>query len=213
MMSENKKKLAEFLKERRQAKNLSLEKLSDLTKIMVYYLEALEAGQFEKLPASVYRTGIFKRLAKFLEIDENEIIQMYQQDVQSVEMSPNKNIIKPQKTSRFVLTPRKLAIFFGVLLLVLLSVYLWYQFRFLVGPPNLVVDLKEDLVVRQESLTIKGKTDNGVGLTINGESVYIAPSGDFSKDVQLASGINIIEIKAINNFGKSTKIIRQIFRQ
>jgi cytoskeletal protein RodZ len=213
MKSENKKNLAEFLKERRQAKNLSLEKLSDLTKIMVYYLEALEAGQFEKLPASVYRTGIFKRFAKFLEVDENEIIQMYQQDVQSVEMSPNKNIIKPQKSSYFVLTPRKLAIFFGVLLLVLLFIYLYYQFNFLVGPPNLAVDPKEDMIIQQESLTIKGKTDNGVSLTINGENVYVASDGSFSKEVQLTSGINVIEIKAVNNFGKSTKIIRQIFRE
>ena len=53
MKSENKKNLAEFLKEKRQGKNLSLDKLSDLTKIQVYHLEALEAGQFEKLPPLV----------------------------------------------------------------------------------------------------------------------------------------------------------------
>ena len=98
MKSENKKNLAEFLKEKRQDKNLSLEKLSDLTKIQVYHLEALEAGRFEKLPPSIYRTGIFNRLAKFLDVDKNEIIQMYKQEVQSVETSfYNENIIKPKK--------------------------------------------------------------------------------------------------------------------
>lgn len=214
MKSENKKNLAEFLKEKRQDKSLSLDKLSDLTKIQIYHLEALEAGQFEKLPPSIYRTGIFKRLAKFLDVDKNEIIQMYQQEVQPVEISSyNENIIKPKKSSYFVLTQRKLAIFLGILLLILLSAYLCYQFKFLVGPPNLAVDPKEDMVIQQESITVRGKTDNGVDLIINGENVYVASDGSFSKEVQLTSGINIVEVKAVNNLGKSTKIVRQIFRE
>jgi len=214
MKSENKKNLAEFLKEKRQGKNLSLGKLSDLTKIQVYHLEALEAGQFEKLPPLIYRAGIFKRLAKFLDVDKNEIIRMYKQEVQADEVSSySGNIIKSKQNVNFVLTPRKLAIFLGVLFLILLSGYLFYQFKFLVGPPNLAVDPKEDMVIQQESLTVRGKTDSGVYLTINGENVYIASDGSFSKEVQLTSGINVVEVKAVNNFGKSTKIVRQIFRE
>ncbi len=213
MKSENKKNLAEFLKEKRQGKNLSLDKLSDLTKIQIYHLEALEAGQFEKLPPSIYRAGIFKRLAKFLDVDKNEIVQMYQQEVQPVEISSyNGNIIKTKQNSYFVLTQRKLVIFLGALFLILLSAYLYYQFKFLVGPPNLAVDPKEDMVIQQESLTVRGKTDSGVYLTINGENVYVASDGSFSKEVKLTSGINVIEVKAVNSFEKSTKIVRQIFR-
>lgn len=214
MKSENKKNLAEFLKEKRQSQNLSLNKLSDLTKIQVYHLEALEAGQFEKLPPLVYRAGIFKRLAKFLDVDKNEIIRMYKQEIQAVEISPDYgNIIKSKQNSYFALTQRKLAIFLGVLLLILLSAYLSYQFKFLVGPPNLAVDPKEDMVIKQESLLVRGQTDNGVYLIINGENVYVTSNGNFSKEVQLTSGLNVIEVKAVNNFGKSTKIIRQIFRE
>jgi len=213
MKSENKKNLAEFLKEKRQDKNLSLGKLSDLTKIQIYHLEALEAGQFEKLPPSIYRAGIFKRLAKFLDVDKNEIIKMYRQEVQPIGISSyDENILKPKKSSYFILTQRKLAIFLGVLLLILLFAYLYYQFKFLVGPPNLAVDPKEDMVIQQESLTMRGKTDSGVDLTINGESVYVALDGSFLKEIQLNSGINVVEVKAVNNFGKSAKIVRQIFR-
>ncbi|MDP3004453.1 MAG: hypothetical protein Q8N43_03050, partial [Candidatus Azambacteria bacterium] len=86
-------------------------------------------------------------------------------------------------------------------------------FKFLVGPPNLAVDPKEDMVIQQESIIVRGKTDNGVDLIINGENVYVSSDGSFSKEVQLTSGINIVEVKAVNNLGKSTKIIRQIFRE
>ncbi|MEK7578773.1 MAG: helix-turn-helix domain-containing protein [Patescibacteria group bacterium] len=213
MKSENKKNLAEFLKEKRQGKNLSLDRLSDLTKIQVYHLKALEAGQFEKLPPLVYRAGIFNRLAKFLEVDKNEIIRMYKQEVQAVEAaSYDGNIIKSKQNLYFVLTQRRLAIFLGVLFLILLFTYLGYQFKFLIGPPNLVVEPKEDMVIQQGSLMVRGKTDNGVYLTINGENVYVGPNGSFSKEVQLAAGLNVVEVKAINNFGKITKIVRQVLR-
>lgn len=215
MESENKKSLAEFLKEKRRNKNLSLGKLSDLTKIQLYHLEALEAGQFEKLPPSIYRAGIFMRLAKFLDIDDNEIIEMYNDEVTPVIEArfSGKSPAKPKRNSYFVLTPQKLAVFFGSLLLIFLFTYLWYQFNFLVGPPNLAVNPKEDMIVKQESFTVEGKTDSGVGLTINGENVFVSPNGDFSKNILLAAGLNVVEIKAVNNFGKSAKIVRQIFKE
>lgn len=202
------------MKEKRQNKGLTFDKLSNLTKIQIYYLEALEAGQFEKLPPSVYRTGIFKRLAKFLDINENEIIQMYNDETQAMveTIVPNKSAVKLKTDSRFILTPKKLTIFLSSLLFTLLVAYLWYQFNFLVGPPNLAVNPKGDMIVTQESLTVIGKTDSGVGLTINGESVFVSSNGDFSKNIQLANGVNIIEVEATDNFGKTTKIIRQIFR-
>jgi cytoskeletal protein RodZ len=215
MKSEDKKTLSEFLKEKRQSKNISLEKLSDITKIQLFNLEILENGQFEKLPPPVYRAGIFKRLAKFLDIDEKEIMEMYNNETKVVETSAGSDsIIERQKENfRFVLTPKKLIITFSIVLLASLSAYLWYQFDFLVGPPNLAINLKEDLITTKESFILNGKTDNRVDLTVNGENIYVSPEGNFSKNVLLASGINVIEVKVVNGFGKTSQIIKQIFKQ
>src|SRR3989338_5748894 len=116
--------LADFLKEKIKEKNLSLEKLSELTKIQVYHLTALEAGKFDKLPPAVYREGIFKRLSKFLDLDENEIVAMYKNESQAIkEPSYANSVIVSKRKSYFILTPKKLMIFFGVTLLVLISAY------------------------------------------------------------------------------------------
>lgn len=215
--------LAELLKETRQNKNISLEKLSELTKIQIYHLEAIESGQFEKLPPLVYRDGILKRLAKFLEIDKNKILKIYKDENPSidptlklnggVDLSYVSEPLLPKKNFYFILTPKKLTLFLGGLFFVLISLYLWYQFNFLISPPTLVIEPKEDIITKNELVSINGRTDNRVDLTINGENVYIASNGSFSKNVQLAIGLNVIEVKAINNFGKITKIIRQIFRE
>jgi len=220
----NKNNFTEFLREKRQGKNISLEKLSEITKIQLYHLEALEAGHFEKLPPSVYRAGIFKRLSKFLSVDENEFMEAYKNEIASLAVTPSDpsyvnfsfqidNAPIKKKNSYFIFTPSKLIFFGGGLLLVLLSMYIWYQFNFLVGPPNLVIDREEDFITKEDAIIINGKTDNGIDLTINGEKMYVASNGSFRKEVQLADGINIIEIQAVNNFGKITKIIRQVFKE
>lgn len=205
--------LAEFLKEKRQAKNLTLERLSDLTKIQAYHLKALEEGKFGELPPLVYSAGIFGRLAKFLDIDKDEIIRIYKNEVQLAGPSEVKEIILPKKNFYFILTPRKLTMFFGGLLLAFLSAYLWYQFEFLVGPPTLVIDPKEDILTREEIIFLKGKTDSGVELKVNGENIYVSSDGNFSKDIQLTAGINMIEVIAANQFGKTSKLIRQVFKE
>lgn len=224
MKDKNKNNFTEFFREKRQSKNISLEKLSEITKIQPYHLEALEAGHFEKLPPSVYRAGIFKRLAKFLDVDENQFMEAYKNEIElSSAMSPDSSNVNfafqignapiKKRNSYFILTPSKLIFLGGGLLLILLFVYIWYQFNFLTGPPNLVIDKEEDFITKEEIVLINGKTDNGIDLTINGEKMYVASSGSFRKEIQLADGVNVIEIKAVNNFGKTTKIIRQIFKE
>lgn len=210
----NPQNLAEFIKEKRQSKNISLERLSELTKIQVYHLEALESGQFEKLPPLVYRAGIFKRLSKFLNVDENEIMEAYKNrtEYHNYETAFN-NAPIAKKESYFILTPRKLILFLGALLFLSFSTYLWYQFNFLVGPPNLAIEPREDMVTKSETILVNGKTDSGVDLTINGENVYVASGGIFRKEVKLSDGVNIIEVGAVNSFGKTAKIIRQIFKE
>lgn len=222
--NKNKKDLSEFLKELRQGKNFSLEKLSEITKIQIYHLKALEAGQFEKLPPSVYRDGIFKRLSKFLDTNEGEIMEAYKEELKSpiktalldsvysnFPLTDNLSMVK--RKSYFILTPSKLMVFAGALLLIILSGYLWYQFNFLIGPPNLAVMPSEDAITKEEAILVSGKTDSGIDLTVNGENTYVDSNGNFEKSVKLAAGVNVIEIKAVNSFDKVTKIIRQIFRE
>jgi len=206
--------LADFLKEKRKSRGLSLEQLSDLTKIQVYHLNAMENGNFDNLPPTVYRAGIFKRLSKFIGADADEIMEMYGKEAgESSNPDYTNDVVLPKFFFYFTLTPKKITIFFGSLLLIGLLVYLWHQLNFLTGPPTLVIEPRENIAVQSESISVKGRTDSGINLEINGENVYVDFNGSFSKDVRLAAGLNTIEVVAVNKFGKSTKILRQIFRE
>lgn len=67
----------EFLKQIREYKNVSLSRLSEMTKIMTPYLVHLEAENFEKLPATAYVRGFVFQYAKYLKLNPDLVSSSY----------------------------------------------------------------------------------------------------------------------------------------
>jgi cytoskeletal protein RodZ len=65
--------IGERLRRQRLQNRISLERVSLETKIGVRLLEAIEAGQFEKLPGGVFRRSFVLQYARALELDPDEI--------------------------------------------------------------------------------------------------------------------------------------------
>jgi len=66
--------IGERLRHQRLQKKISLERVSLETKIGVRLLEAIEAGQFEKLPGGVFRRSFVLQYARALQLDPDEIV-------------------------------------------------------------------------------------------------------------------------------------------
>ncbi len=74
------KDIGNFLKERREAKGISLIEVEKDLKIRKKYLQALEEGNIDIIPGRTYIIGYLKNYSKYLGIDEeniNQIIQTY----------------------------------------------------------------------------------------------------------------------------------------
>lgn len=103
------KEIGEILQKAREEKAISLEQISELTKIRLLYLKALEAGEFEKLPGRVYVKGFLKSYAKTVELDPTKILQIYQtyMDQLPVEEPPKVETrispMKPRSMGRIIL--------------------------------------------------------------------------------------------------------------
>ena len=65
------------LTSRREKKKISLEEISQATKIGVRSLQAIEAGEFQKLPGGIYSTSYIRQYAKAIDFDESEILAVY----------------------------------------------------------------------------------------------------------------------------------------
>jgi cytoskeletal protein RodZ len=80
--------IGERLRRQRLQNRISLERVSLETKIGVRLLEAIEAGQFEKLPGGVFRRSFVLQYARALELDPDEIAGELDQLSQFDEVPP-----------------------------------------------------------------------------------------------------------------------------
>ncbi len=56
---------------------ITLRDIAARTKINVNYLQAIEDGNFEKLPKGVYTTSYIRQYARAIEYDETDLLEYY----------------------------------------------------------------------------------------------------------------------------------------
>ncbi|MGB7763308.1 MAG: helix-turn-helix transcriptional regulator [Bryobacteraceae bacterium] len=67
------------LAEIRRNRGISLQQIADLTKIGVRTLEAIERGDFERLPGGIYDTSYIRQYARAIDYDESVLLAFYHQ--------------------------------------------------------------------------------------------------------------------------------------
>ncbi|HJV67132.1 MAG TPA: RodZ domain-containing protein [Geomonas sp.] len=70
--------VGEYLKTVREERGLGLDEASQVTKIGKNYLQAMEAGEFDKLPSAAYIKGFLRLYAEFLSLSGNDVVARYE---------------------------------------------------------------------------------------------------------------------------------------
>lgn len=204
------KSIGETLKNARKKKNVSLLEAEEETKVRAKYLEALEEGHYEILPAKVYAVGFLSKYADFLEIDKEPLVKQFMSehstDSYLRKLVPERKIKEPL----FSITP-KIIIGFGVVLAVLSILgYIFFNVHEFNSPPNLEISSPSaEEVVYAEEVAIIGKTDSSTTLYINNQTVPLDENGNFNQIVKLSQGLNSFEIRSVNQLNKEQiKVIK-----
>ena len=66
----------------RASKGISLQDIACATKITLRYLQAIERGEFEKLPGGVYNVSYIRQYARCVEIDEGRLLDHYRKTLE-----------------------------------------------------------------------------------------------------------------------------------
>ena len=65
----------------RRNRGISLQQIAESTKISVRSLEAIEQGEFRKLPGGIYNTSYIRQYARAIDYDETAILKIYYREI------------------------------------------------------------------------------------------------------------------------------------
>lgn len=204
--------LGEKLKKLRSDRRISLNEVSKQTLIQAKYLEYLEEGQYDKLPADVYVKGFLRNYAEFLGVDENVLTRAYEKErgikrnlEESQATAGSKKNGDPLLNSSFIFTPRIIFTSIAAFLFLAGFVYLYNEMSSFAGEPRLVIlSPEQSAFVQSNAVEVNGVTDLDAQVFINEHPIMVNDEGKFKENLTLQSGENVINIKARNRFDKET---------
>ncbi len=112
------------LKRERELRGISLEEISKTTKISRRLLEALEGDRFDSLPGGIFRKAFLKSYAKYLGMNEEQVLHEYTLAFESPPPNPDekqqiaKASSKPKRTGALVIA--------GILALLIFAVVYFF---------------------------------------------------------------------------------------
>ena len=121
------------LRQHRELLSMTLDEIEQHTHVRKHYLEAIEVGEFERLPSSVQARGMIKNYARFLDMDADALLLRFAEglQVQLQERHPPA-VEKPEKTRSRIAIPlfirRALSIdllFIGGLVVLFIIFIIW----------------------------------------------------------------------------------------
>ncbi len=114
--------LGAFLKHTRLQKNLTIEKVSQATKIRSHFLLCLENEDFEALPGTVYTTGFIRNYCDFLNVPSDAFVSLYLKQMSSIDAQSSFKLYLPNKPKK-ILTVKTVVL---SLLMVMSVSVIWY---------------------------------------------------------------------------------------
>ena len=109
------------LRQERERQNLSISDIEQGTSIRALYIEAIENGEYDKLPGAIYTKGFIKNYAKFLDMDAEAAAKEFAADMAELSAeteaadaaeTATENVVEPEK--KFEPKPEKKSIGYSI---------------------------------------------------------------------------------------------------
>jgi cytoskeletal protein RodZ len=208
------KTIGQILKEERTFHHLDIAEVAKRTRIKPEYLEALEANQFDALPAATFVKGYIRAYGQLFGFDHNPLIALLRRDFKESgkgKLVP-REFIKPVLKTKNVWTPVTWTVVgLGAALAVVFTYVAvqWYNFT---KPPTLTVFSPEPNEVVSAQVQVRGETAPDAIVLVNSQPVALQPDGSFNTEVYVPrEGISSITVEAKDRRGKISLVQRAVY--
>lgn len=202
------KTIGQIIGSARKDKNYSFQRLEEITKIKVSFIEAIENERWQDLPSFPTVLGFVKSISSALNLDEKMAAAVLKRDYPPKKLSINP---KPDISDKPAWNP-KLTFVLGISAVVLVILgYLGFQYKKFVSPPQISLESPvSDQIVKGNSVLVFGTTDPDVKITVDNQPVIVDENGKFSESIGISPDTKEIVVVAQSRSGKTTTISRKI---
>ena len=211
-------RLGDALRQQREQMGVTMEQAAEDTRIREKFLQAIESGDYQSLPGTVYTKGFLRNYAGYLNLDAEEMLALYTGERGGSEPIRTFAPMRPLVKRSFIFTPTVLVPVVVLAGIGLFAFYIFYQFtNFAVAPRVDITDPPGDAVSQVAEYLVKGKTNPEGRITIRvspGADTFNdlrpAADGTFSQLVPLKPGPNHVEVQVLDPAGKLAQASRTI---
>jgi len=190
----------------RKAHCVSLENIHRKTKIPLKYLRSLEEGNISMLPDVLYIKNIIKKYLAFFNIEAKPYLARL--DVEKQEKKYPERIISRRP---LIVIPRLIKTALAIILVLGFIGFLGYKINKIFLPPVITVYSPADgEISAAEIISVRGKTESGTDIFINGEQVILDKNNEFTKEINLQKGLNTIKISGVRRYSKENVVWRKV---
>src|SRR5690348_12735465 len=119
----------ERLRRQREMRGVSLEEISKSTKIGIRSLKAIEDEDFEKLPGGIFNKGFVRAYARFLGLDEEEMVADFEEAWNAYEAERTPQVLEVPEEEERASSSRSMWTSIVLLILIVVAGGAWYGYQ------------------------------------------------------------------------------------
>lgn len=200
--------IGQILKDARTRKGVTLKSLEKETKIKKEFILRIENNDWQNLPDFPVVSGFVKNISESLGVSVDNANAVLRRDYPPKKMAISP---KPDIDNKFKWTPR-ITFFAGISMLVILVLsYLVFEYFRFMKPPDINIDEpKENQLLTDTKVLVKGSTTTDSILTVNNQPVILDQNGGFETSIEINKDTKEIVFKVVSRSGKVREISRKI---
>ena len=110
----------EYLRKERELRDISLEEISQKTRIQKRFLLAIEQDRLNLLPGMVFTKGFIRAYAEYLGLDVNQVLLRFEEFLKNSQSEKRKEKTQAKK---FLKSPILWALILGILIIMVVGIY------------------------------------------------------------------------------------------
>lgn len=205
-----------YLKHIREQKGLNLNKISEDLNVIKDILDKIENDNYQNLPPPAYLKGILKKYARYLNIDQDFILNLYFKSngrkltSGSFDVLPQ-NRFSVNRVPLIHLVIKIIGQILKYLIFLIIGVYIFIEISQFLLPARIIITYPPDnFITRQNNIEIVGTVLRTKKLYFQDHEIPLDDHNKFKEEVILSPGLNNFYFKGINALGKETVVEQKV---